>query len=215
MRNVLIPLTILLLSVLLVVSCGKKSKDIAEMAVEEAPVADAISDTVEITEMAAMPGADAGELWKFITETSPYEEWAYWPGYEGYQPGKSPHGAILQVFVSEHGIMNIADESKSTMDNGVVIVKENYMPDTTLAALTVMHKVEGFNPEAGDWFWAKYAPDGTVAASGTPAGCIGCHGGVASNDYLFTGDLGLQDTDTQPDEDEDADEDEVEDKDED
>jgi len=194
MRNSLILLMILLLSVLLVVSCGKKSKDIAEMAAEEAPAAEeAVSDAGDMTEMAAMPGADAGELWSFITETSPYKEWSYWPDYEGYQPGKSPHGAILQVFLDELGIANIADEMKSSMDNGVVIVKENYMPDTTLAAITVMYKVEGFNPDAGDWFWAKYGTDGTVAASGTPAGCIGCHGGVAGNDYLFTGDVGADD----------------------
>ena len=204
MRNSLILLMILLLSVLLVVSCGKKDKDMSEMAAEEAPAAEeAMSDTDEMTEMAAMPGADAGELWNFITETSPYKEWAYWPDFEGFQPGKSPHGAILQVFVDEHGIANIANSMKSAMDYGVIIVKENYMPDTTLAALTVMYKVEGFNPEVGDWFWAKYGPDGTVAASGTPAGCIGCHGGVAGNDYLFTGNVGQHDMDDENDEDED------------
>ena len=190
MRNSLILLMILLLSALLVVSCGKKDTDKSEMAVEEAPAADAMSDADNMTEMAAMPGADAGELWNFITETSPYGEWAFWPDYESYQPGKSPHGAILRVYVDGHGIMNIADEMKSTMDNGVIVVKENFMPDTTLAAITVMYKVDGFNPEVGDWFWAKYNTDGTVAASGTPAGCIGCHGSQASNDYLFTGRVG-------------------------
>ena len=191
MRKSLILLMILPLSVLLVVSCGKKEMDKSEMAVEEAPAADAMEESEDMTAMAAMPGADAGELWTFITETSPYTEWAFWPDYESYQPGNSPHGAILRVFVDDHGIMNIADEMKSSMDNGVVIVKENFMPDTTLAAITVMYKVDGFNPEVGDWFWAKYSPDGTVAAAGTPAGCIGCHGGkVANNDYIFTGSVG-------------------------
>ena len=209
MRNSLILLMILLLSVLLVVSCGKKSKDISEMAAEEAPsTEEAMSDTDEMT---VMPGADAGELWNFITETSPYKEWAYWPDFEGFQPGKSPHGAILKVFVDEHGIDNIANSMNSSMDYGVVVVKENYMPDTTLAALTVMYKVEGFNPEVGDWFWAKYNPDGTVAAAGTPAGCIGCHGGVAGNDYLFTGNLGKDEMEDEHDEDTDHEHDEDED----
>ena len=179
MRKNLILSMVLLLLVLLVVSCGKKGEK-SEMAVEEAPAAEA----------AVMPAADAGELWTYITETKSYQEWSYWPGYEGFQPGNSPHGKILQVFLSENGVKNIADEAKSSMDNGVIVVKENYMPDTTLAAITVMYKVEGFNPEVGDWFWAKYDVDGTVAASGTPAGCIGCHGGKASNDYLFTGSVG-------------------------
>lgn len=192
MRKSLILSMVLLVSVLLVVSCGKKNKDVSEMAVEEAPA----------TEAAAMPGADAGELWTYITETNSYQEWSYWPDYEGFQPGKSPHGKILQVFLSESGVKNIADEMKSSMDNGVIVVKENYMPDTLLAAITVMYKVEGFNPEVGDWFWAKYDVDGTVAASGTPAGCIGCHGGKASNDYLFTGSVGHGDMGEEHDEEE-------------
>jgi len=25
---------------------------------------------------------------------------------------------------------------------------------------TVMYKVEGYNPDAGDWFWVKYSPQG-------------------------------------------------------
>ena len=203
MRKSLILLMILPLSALLVVSCGKKDMDKSEMAVEEAPAADAMEESGDMTAMVEMPGAEAGELWKFITETSPYTEWAFWPDYEGYQPGNSPHGAILRVYVDEHGIWNIADKMKSSMDNGVVIVKENFMPDTTLAAITVMYKVEGFNPEVGDWFWAKYSPDGTVAASGTPAGCIGCHGGkVANNDYIFTGSIGHDDMNGEEHEDE-------------
>ena len=176
--------SVLFLSLSLIIGCGKKDKD--EMAAEEAPAAESVEMEAE---MAAMPGADAAEVWKYFTETSPYEDWDFWPDYEGFQPGKSPHGGILQVFVSDDGILNIADTTKGTMDNGVFVVKENYMPDTTLAAITVMYKVEGFNPENNDWFWAKYGPDGSVDKAGTPAGCIGCHGAKADNDYLFTGDL--------------------------
>lgn len=193
MRKILIPSIVMLLSMLLVVSCGKKNKDMSEMAVEEAPAADAGTESDDAAEMAAMPGADAGELWTYITETNSYQEWAFWPNYEGLQPGNSPHGKYLKVYLSESGVMNIGDEAKSSMDNGVIVVKENFMPDTTLAAVTVMYKVEGFNPEVGDWFWAKYGADGTVAASGTPAGCIGCHGAKADNDYLFTGNVGHDD----------------------
>ena len=42
-----------------------------------------------------------------------------------------------------------------------------------------MHKVEGFNPKKGDWFWAKYNPTGKVK------GCIGCRNSVEDNDYIF------------------------------
>lgn len=34
-----------------------------------------------------------------------------------------------------------------------IVVKENYKPDKTLAAITVMHKVAGFDPAGGDWLF--------------------------------------------------------------
>ena len=43
------------------------------------------------------------------------------------------------------------------------------------------------NPDAGDWFWVKYAPDGKALKEGKPAGCIGCHGAKKDNDYPMTG----------------------------
>ena len=30
-------------------------------------------------------------------------------------------------------------------------------------AVTVMYRTKGYNPEGGDWYWAKYNPDGTIA----------------------------------------------------
>ncbi len=54
-------------------------------------------------------------------------------------------------------------------------------------SLTAMYKREaGYDPEDGDWFWAKYNPDDTVqknpagvalagrVAKGAPHGCIAC-----------------------------------------
>jgi len=54
-----------------------------------------------------------------------------------------------------------------------LVVKDNYKPNRTLAAITAMNKIKGYNPEAGDWFWVKYAPDGKALKKGKPAGCIG------------------------------------------
>lgn len=48
-----------------------------------------------------------------------------------------------------------------------ILVKENYGKDKEkLMAVTPMYKSEGFNPDAGDWFWAKYGNDGNAMASG-------------------------------------------------
>ena len=39
-----------------------------------------------------------------------------------------------------------------------------------------MKKVNGYNPNDGDWFWVKYTPEGEAKPFGKPAGRIGCHG---------------------------------------
>lgn len=76
---------------------------------------------------------------------------------------------------------------KGTLPNGSMIVKENYSADKKMAAITVMFKVQAYNPEGGDWFWAKYAPDGKIEAEGKVEMCISCHGQNKSNDYIMTG----------------------------
>lgn len=49
-----------------------------------------------------------------------------------------------------------------------------------------MYKIAGYNPDGGDWYWAKYKADGTVEAAGQPKGCINCHRVQQDNDWLFT-----------------------------
>ena len=61
------------------------------------------------------------------------------------------------------------------------------MPDKILGAVTVMYRVKGYDPEAGDWFWAKYKADGSIEKEGKVAGCIGCHTASIGNDWIFTG----------------------------
>ena len=64
-----------------------------------------------------------------------------------------------------------------------------------------MYKREaGYDPEDGDWFWAKYNPDDTVqknpagvalagrVAKGAPHGCIACHSEAPGGDLIFTHD---------------------------
>ena len=59
-----------------------------------------------------------------------------------------------------------------------------------------MYKIDGYAPGYGDWFWAKFLPDGTldqnpngvalagaVGAGGT-GGCVPCHED-ADSDYVF------------------------------
>ena len=135
--------------------------------------------------LAQMPGADPDQLWTYITKTSPYTKWGFWDDHKGMQEGDQPHGSFHKVFVNTIGL-----ESKGTMlENGAIQVKENYTAEKKLAAITVMYKVKGYNPEAGDWFWVKFSPQGMAKPFGTPKGCVSCHNGRADNDFLMVHDL--------------------------
>ncbi|WP_338532221.1 cytochrome P460 family protein [Nitratireductor thuwali] len=112
-------------------------------------------------------------------------------------PGTDPHGVMLETFYTD-----------ATVDGhtGALVIKRNYGPEGVtvdqvldnrgdhLAAVTVMfRRVEGYAPESGNWFWAKYLPDGSLdeTPEGTPIagmaqGCISCHSTAEGENYLFT-----------------------------
>jgi hypothetical protein len=128
---------------------------------------------------------DANDVWAQITETSPYKQWDTWPGHPDIYPGKSPHGKYLRLYANGPAIT--AAREGEPMPDGAILVKENYAEDkTTLKAVTPMYKVDGYNPDAGDWWWAKYGPEGTVMKAGKVEGCINCHKAVEDKDWIFT-----------------------------
>ena len=117
--------------------------------------------------------------------------------------GVHPHGAILDTI-----------DARATVEGrtNVVIIKRNYGgkgvskqavandPDKWLKAVTVMYKRAGYDPEDRDWFWVKYAPDGSVmknpkgmslagkVAKGAPKGCISCHKAAPGGDFVYNHD---------------------------
>ena len=134
----------------------------------------------------SLPPADAGAVYSYLTKEASYKNWSLFPGTEKMYTGQSPHGALITTYVSSD-VKQAIESGSGKLPDGGFIVKENYMPDRKLDAVTIMYRVKGYNPEAGDWFWAKYAADGSVDASGKVAGCIGCHTAVKDNDWLFVG----------------------------
>lgn len=112
-------------------------------------------------------------------------------------PGTDPHGMMLETFYTD-----------ATVDGhaGALVIKRNYGPegvtvdevlgnrDDHLAAVTIMFRRDGaYAPDSGNWFWAKYLPDGSLdqTPDGTPIagmaqGCISCHASAEGDDYLFT-----------------------------
>ncbi|MBW1988886.1 MAG: cytochrome P460 family protein [Deltaproteobacteria bacterium] len=137
----------------------------------------------ETMTMKGMPLPEAQAFWNYIARENPYEKWGMFPGYTGMYEGQSPHGAYLKLYANEKAVM--AAEKGEPMPPGAILVKENYAKDQkTLMAITPMYKVPGYNPDGGNWFWAKYKPDGTVDASGKVNSCIQCH--TPQKDYIFS-----------------------------
>lgn len=134
----------------------------------------------------SLPEADGQAVYNYITKTAPYQSWSLYPGTAKLYKGQHPHGALLTTYVSGNAEAAIKARAGQFPD-GSIIVKENYMPDQTLGAVTVMYRVNGYDPDAGDWFWAKYKADGAIEAEGKVAGCIGCHTAAIQNDWVFTG----------------------------
>lgn len=147
--------------------------------------------------------AYAASLWQVMVDAKLAGDGAIMSfPYEGVEP----HGLMLETFYTS-----------ATVDGhtGALVVKRNYMPagvsvDEVLGntaehldAFTIMFRREdGYDPETGNWFWAKYSPDGTLdqnpagvplaglVGKGAEAGCIPCHTG-AGEDMLFTTDAAL------------------------
>lgn len=136
---------------------------------------------IAVIAFAEMPSPDPDTLWKYITKKSPYKGWSFWPDHQGMQPGRAPHGPLHKVYVNDRALHS----SQPPVQYGSIVVKENYGKGRRLKAITVMYKVTDYNPDAGDWFWVKYLPGGKAVKFGKPAGCIGCHGTRAANDFIL------------------------------
>lgn len=158
-----------------------------------------VEDTAEAETAAAetaLPDTTAASLWSYLDEVGYQNAWSPWPGKGELYAGTEPHGMLLTTYLNDPAHDALTGPAGS-MPNDAIIVKENYAPDSTLAAVTVMYKKQGYDAEHNDWFWVKYLPDGSVdaegQASGRVQGCIDCHGGAADNDYVMTASLSESD----------------------
>lgn len=133
-----------------------------------------------------LPGPNASALSLYIVTESPYKEWSLWPGKGELYKGSEPHGALLTTYVNDIALEAI--KANRPMKPGAIIAKENYTPDKKFVALTVMYKIDGYNPRAGDWYWAKYDANGMAQNAGKVEGCINCHGAAGGRDFLFSND---------------------------
>ena len=124
-----------------------------------------------------------------ISKARRTRDWTLFPGTSRFQPGMSPHRALLITYVNDTERTALTRRTgpfpPGPLPAGSIIVKENYTPDRTLDAVTVMYKSAGYNPEHGDWYWLKRAANGNVDAEGMVVGCQNCHS-AAARDYVLT-----------------------------
>lgn len=138
-------------------------------------------------------GPSGSALYRIITETDPYVEWAQFPEADGIISSALPHGPLARVHIN--GPVEAAlDNFGGQLPDGSIIVKESFDEnmDESGDSITVMWKVAGFDPENNDWFWARFAFDGTIVAEGNVSGCVNCHGfpEPRANDFVYLHDFG-------------------------
>lgn len=136
----------------------------------------------------------AAELWQTITDRG--------------LAGENALQAFPYAGTDPHGMMLVTFYTTATIDgqSGDVVIKRTHGPegvtvdavlgagDDSLASVTIMfRRGDDYAPDSGNWFWAKYLPDGSLdqPTDGTPLaglvrGDISCHADADGGDYLFT-----------------------------
>ncbi|HUG41841.1 MAG TPA: cytochrome P460 family protein [Longimicrobiales bacterium] len=156
----------------------------SEQQVEEDAPAVAPAQTTE-SAPASPPDTTAEALWAHLEEEDYRESWSLWPGTDRLYEGTEPHGMLLTTYANEIALEALRAGAVEDLPPGSIIVKENYMPDSTFDAATVMFKVDAYNTEHQDWLFAKYNAEGTPDAFGRAPMCQACHQQAPSG-YVYT-----------------------------
>ena len=124
----------------------------------------------------------ADSLWERIEG---HREWGFFDGHVGVMKGASPHGTYVATYINDVAASNQADPPY-----GSILVKENYSSEdpSDLGGYTVMERVRGYDPENGDWFWARFDRRGEQTHSGKVAFCFDCHFDAEGDDFVFLND---------------------------
>jgi pathogenesis-related protein 1 len=130
-----------------------------------------------------MPEPEAEAVWKHISQESSFTEWPFWEDGKGItsSTNSDSYSPNHRVYINKQAL----SEERIPFPNESILVSYIRSPAGEPKAVTVMYKVKGYNPAAGDWFWAKYSLTGEVEEAGKIQRCISCHARkIPNNDYI-------------------------------
>jgi len=130
-----------------------------------------------------MSAEDKGHADTLSTAAADYKDWDAFPDFDGWQDGFTVHGRVVRYYMND-----IANDNITTLPHGSVIIKEGYTRSHDLKGITFMQRIEGYDPENGDWYWGMMNEQGEVTSGGRMQSCIDCHAGADGGDYSFAND---------------------------
>jgi len=124
----------------------------------------------------------AEDIWQEIQGYSNWGQAVDWTGVKASLDGT--HGSFVQIWLNQQSLPSFQDSTSSELPYGSICVKEGYQSSdgSTINTITVMKKIEGFDPIHGDWFWASYGTNGNVNKAGSVSSCYNCH--ASGIDYI-------------------------------
>lgn len=134
-------------------------------------------------------GQDKTEANTLEQEIANYADWQTPDWVAGYTESVHPIPAYVKYYVNTAGMSDIDNPP-----NGSIFVKEQFDEDKQIIGLTVMKKIDGYDPANKDWYWAIADTDARITNAGKldsswTSSCISCHKkGDGGNDLLFVND---------------------------
>ena len=124
----------------------------------------------------------AEDIWQEIQGYSNWGQAVDWSGVKASLDGT--HGNFVQIWLNQEALPSFEDSTSANLPYGSISVKEGYSSSdgTNINTITVMKKIEGFDADHVDWFWASFDQNGDVIKAGSISSCYNCH--ASGTDYI-------------------------------
>ncbi len=121
-------------------------------------------------------------LWRLSRD---WPAWAAPEGWEGTQASspeaEGSHGVYTEIRLNALAEGTLGGDVR---EGGILLSLALEDDGETVRQWAAMRKIPGYDGEHGDWFWARYSPEGEVQISGSATDCIRCH--LNGTDYVYT-----------------------------